>query len=722
MIRIWIKIGLILFLALLLVILAANPTAYAAQPNRTPLTLELLQDRVKNPTLIDGNRTIDLRETIIDLRPSNAEFRDQFYQLLKTQLNRPGTRINLDLSSALIQGDFIVSELGLRLPLFGESLSALFTPAELEQLQRDRHRLAILQQFSHSLLGTENLESLQLTVFRPQLKIQQTRFAGNSNFNNTFFLEKFEAQNSQFLQSASWVHTRFSKNANFTGTTFNEANFKGSIFFSKANFNQTQFLGTANFADTNFETEASFSLTNFKQSVKFTRSQWQGNAAFCQAIWQDTADFSKSVFNQALFLKGTTFKNTLTFRGSVFNEPVNLRGASILDRADFSDSGFAKNAFLNVDSLTFDSNKAKIVGNTGEIGKALFVPSLEGNENLLRNLVQNFRLQQQIPDANQIEYSKAKLRNKLIFDKILGVNLNTASTQNLIKIGFSVSQTDAIISRRIKQPFRNLSEILNLDPVDLATYVKVREKVVAGVAVFPRAEIIYRISTALIWLGLSVLLLLSNFGTNAWLVLGIGIVAIAYFGVLFWLVDRCRRRIPKPILPTLKETLWILSSFLGLSGVGLLAIFRTADHPWLTLTCLGVFCGPVPLFVVIELYRRGRYHDLMNVSYFVEEGSLRQLRLMIGRLPIIPRFPMFRERYLPVLWDRGWNWLNYYDFSFNNFLKVGFNDIRLRDEHLPGLISTLIWYQWSLGLLYLILLFWTLSRTIPGLNLLIYLK
>ncbi|MCT7952502.1 pentapeptide repeat-containing protein [Ancylothrix sp. C2] len=720
--RWFIQLVILVLLALLLVILAANPTAYAAQQNRTPLTLELLQDRVKNQTLIDGNRTINLRETIIDLRPSNAEFREQFYQILKTQLNRPGTRINLDLSSALIQGDFNGNDLGLRLPLLGESLSSLFSPTELEQLQRDRRRLSSLQQLSRSLLGTELIEPLQLTVFRGQIKLQKTRFAGNCNFNNTFFLEKIEAQNSQFLQSAGWVQTRFSKSANFTGAVFNEANFRGSIFFNKANFNQTQFLDTANFAGTNFETGVSFSLSNFKQPAKFSRSHWQGNADFSQSIWQESVDFTKSEFNQALFLSNTTFKNTLSFRGSIFNQPVNLRGASILDRADFSDSGFAKNAFLNVDSLTFDSNKAKIVGNTGEIGKELFVPSIQGNENLLRNLVQNFRLQQQIPDANQVEYTKAKLKSRLIFEQIFGINLNTTSRENLIKIGFSPTQTDAIISRRIKQPFRNLSEILNLDSVDLATYVKVREKIIAGVPVFPRIEIFYRISTALGWLSLTVVLLLSQFGTNSSLVFGIGIVAIAYFGLLFWLIDRCRRRIPKPILATQKETIWILSSFLSFAGVGLLAIFRSADQPWLSLTCLTVFCGPIPLFLVIELYRRGRYHDLINVSYFVEEGSLRQLRLMIGRLPIIPRFPMFRERYLPLLWDRGWNWLNYYDFSFNNFLKVGFNDIRLRDEHIPGLISTLIWYQWSLGVLYLILLFWTLSRTIPGLNLLIYLK
>jgi hypothetical protein len=82
----------------------------------------------------------------------------------------------------------------------------------------------------------------------------------------------------------------------------------------------------------------------------------------------------------------------------------------------------------------------------------------------------------------------------------------------------------------------------------------------------------------------------------------------------------------------------------------------------------------------------------------------------------------FRDHYMPILWDRRWNWLNYYDFSLNNLLKLGFNDIRLRDKHLPGIISALVWYQWSLGILYIALLLWTLSRTIPGLNLLIYLK
>jgi hypothetical protein len=198
--------------------------------------------------------------------------------------------------------------------------------------------------------------------------------------------------------------------------------------------------------------------------------------------------------------------------------------------------------------------------------------------------------------------------------------------------------------------------------------------------------------------------------------------AIAYFGLLFWLVDRFRRRIPQPIIPTAFEIPWMLGSYSLLTFAGVTAIFRSSDQPWLTLACLGGVILPMPTLLLWQLYRQGRYHDLMDVSYFVEDGSLRQLRLLIGRLPVMPRFEVFRDRYMPILWNRRWNLLNYYDFSLNNLLKLGFNDIRLRDEHLPGIITTLVWYQWSLGILYIALLLWTLSRTIPGLNLLIYLK
>ena len=75
---------------------------------------------------------------------------------------------------------------------------------------------------------------------------------------------------------------------------------------------------------------------------------------------------------------------------------------------------------------------------------------------------------------------------------------------------------------------------------------------------------------------------------------------------------------------------------------------------------------------------------------------------------------------MPIDWQKRRNWLNYYDFSLNNWFKFGFNDIRLRDKCVPGLVTALVWYQWAIGLAYVTLLLWTFSRTIPGLNLLLY--
>jgi hypothetical protein len=250
----------------------------------------------------------------------------------------------------------------------------------------------------------------------------------------------------------------------------------------------------------------------------------------------------------------------------------------------------------------------------------------------------------------------------------------------------------------------------------------VRDRVIAVEPLPPVLNALNRLAIGFNWLSLSLLLLLSRDGTSFWLIFGVGLVTVAYFSVLFWFVDRWRRRYPKPILPTWEEFVSVIALATVLNLSGLAAIFRNADRPWMTLGCWAIVTLPIPLLLLILLLRQGRYHAQMDASYFVEEGTLRQLRILIGRLPIIPREPLFRDRYLPILWEHHWNWLNYFDFSFNNFLRFGFNDIRLRDQSLPGLVTAIVWYQWSLGTLYIALLLWTLSRTIPGLNLLIYFK
>lgn len=720
-------ITLLLVLALSLVLHSTPVQAAIAQPDRIPLTLELLQDRLRNPIQSDGLPTVDLHGLIIDLRPENKDFRDQFYRLVQAQIQRPGTPIGLDLSYSLIQGDFQVSQLGLRAPLYGQALTPIFSATEQEQLQRDRRRLSQLGKLSKSLLSTANPDlqatTLQITVFRGPLKLMQSRFLGVADFTNTFFLNRVEAQGVQFVQISDWSQTRFSQPTSFAGAIFaKEGRFRSSIFFAKADFDQAQFQGEVNFQSSEFQATANFNRAVFQQTANFTRIQWQGNADFAQTRWQAQVFFSRGTFSQALFLADAVFEKAALFREVRFNQPVNLRGATILNRADFGYAGFARGAYLNVPGLRFDSDQAKIVGNPGRIGRYISVPTLEGNENLLRELVRNFRHLEQIPDANQIEYTRERLRLRELRQQVVGININTASPALLTQIGFTVEQATEIVRHRAHTPFRSTTELLSLGAVDLATFINVRDRILAKEMMSSPQEVWSRITTGLSWVGLGLLLLLSRYGTNTWLIFGVGLVAIAYFGVLFWFVDRWRRLTPTPILPSPTETVWVMSAFSFLCVAGFSAIFRNSENPLLTLVSVGAIAVPIPTLLLILLYQQGRYHPMMDTSYFTEEGSLRQLRILIGRLPVIPRHEMFRERYMPILWERRWSWLNYFDFSFNNLLKFGFNDIRLRDENLPGLITTLVWYQWFLGILYIALLLWTLSRTIPGLNLLIYFK
>lgn len=713
--------------ALLVLLLPLPVWAAPTQPERTPLTLELLQERLRSPILREGNLTVDLRQMVIDLRPENPGFRDAFYQLLRKELQKTGAKpLGLDLSYALIQGDFVGSDLGLRTPLYAQAIAPIFTATEQSQLER--LRLVCLQSLAvglphsrdcRSLLATQSPLSGEVTVFRGVLTLEQARFNGEVTFANTFFLQSVDAKNATFLQPVSWNEARFSRSVNFTNASFRQvSNFQDSIFFDKANFKQTQFQETANFQGTNFENTASFQQAYFKQLAKFNSVQWQEKSDFSGVRFANQARFTRGNFNQTLSLTETTFEQAVIFREALFNQPVDLRGASILNQADFSDVIFSQEAFLNVPGLTFNSNQAKILGNPGQIGKMFNVPTLQGNQNVLRNLGQNFRQQQQVADANQLEYTKQQLRLKELTKRLIGTNINSASVTSLINLGFSLNQANVIIQRREAKPFRNSSEMLSLADIDLETYTKLSDRLVVAEPL----SIGNWMLEALQWLALSVLLLLSGYGTSFWLVFGVGGVIIAYFGLLFWLIDRARRLRPLAIIPTYYETVSILVSFICLEFISLLAIFQNAEQPLLTLLCIFLIIVPVPVGLLVRLYQQGRYHDLLKVSYFTEDGTFRQLRLLIGRLPVIPRNQTFRERYMPLLSDRRWNWLNYYDFSLNNLVKLGFNDIRLRDEHLPGLVATLAWYQWTLGLLYITLVLWTLSRTIPGLNLLIYLK
>lgn len=714
----WLVRSLVLLLAVLLLLLG-QPHAAGAAPSseRVLLTADLLQQRLQTPIQRDGKPTLDLRHLVIDLQSENADFRDRFYRSVQSRLQGGSAALGMDLSDSIVLGDWDWQRLGLRAPLYGDALFPLLTSTEQAQLKRDRRRLSQLSQLSRSLLIQAQPTALKIFIVRGAVKLVQTQFRGRVNATDVFFLGRVEAQGAVFDQEVNWSDTRFSQPVTFAEAVFQrESRFRNAIFSDRLRFNQAQFHAPVTFQGTEFQATTNFNQATFQHESNFSRTVWQGNADFAQATWQGSAIFIQSRFLQSLFLTDARFEVPLLLRQAQFKQPINLRSATILDQVDFGDARFAPGTYINVAGLEFNADQAEILGSPGQIGRVLSVPSLPGNETLLRNLVRNFRRLEQIVDANQVEYLTERLRLKDVQKRLLGVNVNTATPAQLLHLGFKPDQVEAIVTRRQQQSFLNTADLLSLEQVDLAAYVKVRDRIFTSDRLSP----ITGLQLATQWGVLTVLLTLSRYGTSFGLTIGVGLTAIALSSLMIWWVDRYRRRLPTPIVPPLSESLWMVSSFVVLMVIGMSAILRTADQPWLTLACVAGATLPIPLVLVGVLYRQGRYHDQLQVSYLVEDGSMRQLRLLIARLPVVPKFPFFRDRYTPILLDRRWNWLNYYDFSLNNWLKFGFNDIRLRDQDLPGLISALVWYQWGLGLLYVALLLWTLSRTIPGLNLLIY--
>ena len=689
--------------------------ALAATADRLPLTPEGLRDRLEHPKLLDGKPAIDLSHSAIDLRAENSSFRETFYQQVANKLQQE--RLGLDLRDSRIQGDLDIARLGLRAPLYGKALSPLLTIAEQEQLGRDRLRLLQLSRLSRSLLLDEGSPlDWQISVFRGPIALEGLQVSGALRLANTYFLEPVEARSLSVGGSLVGSLSRFSQGARFSGLVASGAQFRNSLFAGETRFDGAKFAGNVTFQSSTFDRGANFYRSQFQAIANFSKSHWNGSADLTQADWQGEVRFDGASFSSSFYAIDSVFHVESSFRSARFAKPLNLRGATILDEADFTSASFAAGAYINVSGLDFDSDRAKLIGSPGEIGQVISVPVLQGNETVLRTLVRNFRRVEQIGDANQVDYTLFKLRLKSLQQRLTGINLNAAKPAVLVSVGFGPSQAMAIVQARDKQPLRNVAEMLSIEGVDLATYVKVRDRVTADRNSTPLSWS----AIALQWLGTSLLILLSRAGTSAGLVLGVGLVAITYFALLFWLVDRLRKLRPTPIVPTLAETLWMTGSAGLFFSIGLATIFHTSDRPWLTLASMGVSMGPIPIALLVNLYARGRFHDLMDVSYFVENGELRQVQLPIARLPIVPRYHFFRERFMPLLWDRGWAWLNYYDFSSINLLRIGFSDVRMRDEAMPTEITILVWYQWSLGLLYISLLLWTLSRTIPGLNLLIY--
>ncbi|MEO0541522.1 MAG: pentapeptide repeat-containing protein [Cyanobacteria bacterium P01_A01_bin.105] len=690
--------GLVTFLLTVLLTLGAGHQLAQAESLAT-LSVSQLQQRLDQPVKREGQQVVDLRHVQLDLQ--DEPFRQAFYSRTQAALQTGTAPLGLDLTGSLIEGDLDLAQLGLRTPRLANGLDGLLPDAARQQIALDRLGEARL-----SLDTSLDARYTPISVFRGRLSLAETTVMGQVNANETYFLGPWSAENAVFTDRLTAQRARFLGRVSAAATQFQQTtDFTRAIFFEPAVFDQAQFSGAADFTRSEFRDGGRFAQAHFQATATFRRSYWQGAAHLDQSQFSAPLSFAKAQFASALTLAETVLRESVSFRQAQFGQAVNLRGARLQQQVDFGDAQFAGNAILNVPDLEFDAQTARILGT--QLGQQFSVPALTGNEAVLKNLIRNFRQLEQIADANQVTYTLERLRLRQLAQRLRAVNLNRASPLQLSRLGLAAEQIQAILDYRQNTAFVRPAELLRLPAIGATDYWRVSDRIITETtpSLWQQGLLATR------WLGLGLLLVLSRYGTSVGLVFGVGWLVIAPFALAYWWLDRDRT---EPLL--LWHVIPPLSTYLGLVTLGLALIYRSGPTPGATILVLTLLVVPA---VVLASHQLGQQRP-DEPSYFNQDGSERQLRLLIARLPVMPNYYFYRNRYTGLVRSRHWNWLNYFDFSVNNSLRFGFNDTRLRDVSVPGGLSLMVWYQWTLGVLYIALLLWTLSRAIPGLNLLLY--
>ena len=409
------------------------------------------------------------------------------------------------------------------------------------------------------------LHAPRVNIFRGSLYFDRTVFTGKIDGSDSLYLQSITANASTFQENSNFSQATFAKKIDFSSATFHQnANFIKSHFFSTAKFNSAEFQKIIDFNNAQFETLAEFKQTLFLELADFTRSVFIDTVDLSQSIFRDRLIFAKSKFLNSLLLVNTSFEKTVTLRDIYLNSLIDLQDAHLLNRLDFSNAFFTPQASINVSGLAFDATESKILGQPGIIGKYLQINRLQGNETVFRNLIRNFRSLEQITDANNLEYEQKQLQEREISDR-----LTKTSWRKVLTWGW-----------------------INLVPQ---------------------------------WLILNLLLLLGNYGTSISLIFSIGIITITFFSFLFWLIDRYRPHISQPIIPRGGEAIVMSISYMTFNILSIINIFIATEEFWLTMSAIAIFLLPIPIIITSLIYQRGRYHKLLDRSYFVENAEFQRI-------------------------------------------------------------------------------------------------
>ncbi|WP_372371102.1 pentapeptide repeat-containing protein [Candidatus Uabimicrobium sp. HlEnr_7] len=216
--------------------------------------------------------------------------------------------------------------------------------------------------FTNSTWGTQSSYiDFSKCSFNHTLKLDNSAFVGQVNFNGSTFHRRAAFDKTIFHQTAFFRFCKFINTCSFEGTQFLKQSYFVGCHFQEVNFMNSEFEGAVRFATetamtncpenqnaTFFEDNADFSNARFNKKALFQQVKFAKKTNFNNVYFGEQISFRHAQFDEDLIFSGAFCSLELDLRKINVKEELILKGANINRRINLADASFRKISFYNM--------------------------------------------------------------------------------------------------------------------------------------------------------------------------------------------------------------------------------------------------------------------------------------------------------------------------------------------------------------------------------------
>jgi hypothetical protein len=201
-------------------------------------------------------------------------------------------------------------------------------------------------------------------VFSHDIDFSFEDFIEYETFGGLIFSNGVKFCHARFLGEAVFSNVNFHGDADFGNTTFEKAaQFNGAVFDRVSNFDKACFNDTVNFS-AQFKQAGNFAYSSYSRKADFTQSEFDAGASFFNAGFKAEAYFDNVVFGKVMDSSPANKVSQDELEDYVYTQ---FTGARFSDKVSFEDAFFDGDVYF--DNASFDKEARFISDRTWVFGR-----------------------------------------------------------------------------------------------------------------------------------------------------------------------------------------------------------------------------------------------------------------------------------------------------------------------------------------------------------------